>query len=96
MVSGFVEEKLPKVINNIKRISFINLDLDLYSGHKTVLEYTYNKLNKNGLIYFDDIIISEKNPSFPGAKKAFKEFFVGKKIKKYVCSLRKNLIIKKL
>lgn len=96
LISGFVEKKLPKIINKIKLISFINLDLDLYSGHKTVLQYTYDKLNKNGLIYFDDIILSEKNPSFPGAKKAFKEFFVGKKIKIYFCSLRKNLVIKKL
>ena len=91
-----MENTLPKIISKIRSISFINLDLDLYSGHKVVLENTFSKLSKNGIIYFDDIILSDKNPSFPGAKKAFKEFFANKRIKKYTCKLRKNLVIKKL
>ena len=96
LVKGYVENTLPKIISKIRSISFINLDLDLYSGHKVVLENTFSKLSKNGIIYFDDIILSDKNPSFPGAKKAFKEFFANKRIKKYTCKLRKNLVIKKL
>ena len=96
LIEGFVEDTLPKKIKKIKSISFINLDLDLYSGHKVVLENTFEKLSKYGLIYFDDVIPKDKNPPFPGAYIAVKEFFYKKKIKKYQCKLRKNLIIQKL
>ena len=96
LVKGFVEETLEKEIKKIKLISFINLDLDLYSGHKTVLENSFDKLSKNGLIYFDDIVLGERNPPFPGPLVAVNEFFKNKKVKKYICPLRKNLIIKKI
>jgi hypothetical protein len=96
LIKGFVEDTLPKKIREINSISFINLDLDLYSGHKVVLENTFGKLSKYGLIYFDDVIPKHKNPPFPGAYFAVKEFFNKKKIKKYQCKLRKNLIIQKL
>ena len=95
-IKGFVEDTLPKKIKKIDSISFINLDLDLYSGHKVVLENTFEKLSKHGLIYFDDVIPKDKNPSFPGASIAVREFFQKKKIKKFECKLRKNLIIQKL
>jgi len=95
-IKGFVEDTLPKKIKKINSISFVNLDLDLYSGHKVVLESIFEKLSKYGLIYFDDIIIKDKNRPFPGAYTAVREFFIKKKIKKYRCKLRKNLIIQKL
>ena len=97
-VEGFVEKSLPKYSKNIKRISFINLDIDLYSGHKIILEHTFEKLSKGGIIYFDDIYPKEKKNEvkFPGARTAFKEFFKNKKIKKYICDFRQNLIIQKL
>lgn len=95
-VKGFVENTLPKEIKKINAISFINLDLDLYSGHKIVLENTWKKLSKNGLIYFDDVIPLLKPNPFPGAAIAVKEFFKNKKIKRFTCNLRKNLIIQKI
>ena len=97
-IKGYVEETLPNYIKNIKSISFINLDLDLYSGHKTVLENTFEKLSKNGIIYFDDIMpgVKLKNSPFPGAYLSFKEFFQKKKIKKFTCKFRGNLIIQKI
>ena len=91
-----MEDSLPKKIKNINSISFINLDLDLYSGHKVVLEKTFKKLSKHGLIYFDDIIPKDKKPPFPGAYVAVREFFKNKKIRKFDCELRKNLVIQKL
>ena len=96
LIKGFVEDSLPKKIKNINSISFINLDLDLYSGHKVVLEETFKKLSKHGLIYFDDIIPKDKKPPFPGAYVAVREFFKNKKIRKFECKLRKNLVIQKL
>ena len=95
-IKGFVENTLPKEIKKINSISFINLDLDLYSGHKTVLENTWEKLSKNGLIYFDDVIPTLKSAPFPGAAIAVNEFFKNKKIKRFTCNLRKNLIIQKI
>lgn len=95
-IKGFVENTLSKEIKKIKSISFINLDLDLYSGHKVVLENTWEKLSKNGLIYFDDIFPGRKSNAFPGAAIAVKEFFKNKKIIRFTCNLRKNLIIQKI
>jgi O-methyltransferase len=95
-IKGFVENTLPKEIKKINSISFINLDLDLYSGHKTVLENTWEKLSKNGLIYFDDVFPALKSAPFPGAAIAVNEFFKNKKIKRFICNLRKNLIIQKI
>jgi len=96
LIKGFVENTLPKEIKKINSISFINLDLDLYSGHKTVLEHTWEKLSKNGLIYFDDVVPNQKKVPFPGASFAVSEFFKNKKVKKIICNLRKNLIIQKI
>lgn len=97
LIGDYVEKSLPKNIDKIKSISFINLDLDLYSGHKIVLEKTFKKLNKNGIIYFDDVGPHYAKKKFPGAEKAVKEFFKDKKnIKKYICEKRNNLIIQKL
>ena len=49
-IEGFIENTLLKKIKKINSISFINLDLDLYEGHKAVLNLTYDKLSKNGII----------------------------------------------
>lgn len=98
LIKGYVGLKLSKLIKKIKKISFINLDLDLYSGHKNVLSYCWDKLSVNGMIYFDDIIPSLRNAPFPGALLAYKEFFKNnkKQIKEYICPQRKNLIVKKI
>jgi hypothetical protein len=94
-IKGFVEDSIKKYKFN--SISFINLDLDLYSGHKTVLENCFEKLSKYGMIYFDDIVLKNKKVPFPGAYIATKEYFKNKKnIKKYYCKLRNCLVIQKI
>jgi hypothetical protein len=95
-IKGFVEDTLKK--QKFNSISFINLDLDLYNGHKIVLEKTFEKLSKYGIIYLDDIILkSKKKAPFPGAYTAVKEYFKNKKnIKKYYCKLRRCLVIQKI
>lgn len=96
LIGDYVEKSLPKNIDIIESISFINLDLDLYSGHKIVLEQTFKKLSKHGIIYFDDVGPQHSKKKFPGAEKAVIEFFKDKKnIKKFVCEKRNNLIIQK-
>jgi hypothetical protein len=95
MIKGFVEDTLKK--KKFKSISFINLDLCLYSAHKTVLENTFEKLSKYGIIYLNDVILNDNKPRFPGAKIATSEFFKNKKnVKKFYCKLRKNLVIQKI
>ena len=94
-VKGYIEKSLLKY-NKFNKVSFIHCDVDLYLPHKAILENLWTKLSKNGIILFDDIDIGLKSKKFPGAVKAFKEFFKTKKID--ICSdnYRKNIyIIKK-
>lgn len=37
-----------------KRYDFVNIDCDLYDPHMECLEYFYPRLNKGGLLFFDD------------------------------------------
>ena len=100
LIKGFVEKTLPIHKTKIKKISFINCDVDLYSGHKSVLQNLWNNLSKEGVIYFDDIFPNKnKNISFPGAKIAFDNFFnkINKnEFRKIVDIQRGNLVVKKL
>ena len=43
-------------------ISFINIDCDLYSSTKTVLEYLNQQIVKNTIIRFDDLLPSPLSP----------------------------------
>jgi len=99
LTKGFVEKTLPIFNKKIKKISFINCDVDLYNGHKSVLENLWRNLSKNGVIYFDDIFPKKiKKLSFPGARIAYDEFFkkINKKhFKVIVDKKRGNLVIKK-
>lgn len=94
-IKGYVEKTLPKLKKKIHKISFINCDVDLYNGHKAVLENLWNKLSVNGIIYFDDVYFKDKKRlAFPGAKKAVIDFFKTKKnYKKLICPFRKILVI---
>ena len=99
LVKGFVENTLPKHANKIKKISFLNADVDLYSGHTAILENLWTKISKNGIIYFDDIYHKKvKKVPFPGARKAYDYFFAGKRkyIKELICEKRGNLIVQKI
>ena len=94
-VKGYIENKLPKY-KKLNKISFIHCDVDLYLPHKVILENTWEKLSKNGIILFDDIDDGVFSKKFPGPVASFKEFFKGKKIKIYTLKDRKNIFIKKI
>ena len=53
----------------------------------------WKKLSKKGIILFDDIEIGIKSKKFPGAVKAFKDFFKNKKIRIINDKNRNNIIV---
>lgn len=55
--------------------SLVHVDVDLYEPVKNCLEYFYPRLEKGGIIVNDDF----GSPLFPGAGKAWREFFAAKK-----------------
>ena len=70
LIKGDILETLKLFLIKNKRIkfSFINLDVDLYEVSKFILEITWKKVSKKGIIWFDDY------EGFPGAKRAINEF----------------------
>jgi len=70
LIKGNVFKTLPRFLkkNRNLKISFINLDLDLYEPSLYVLEMFYPKLKKNGIIMLDNY------GDFFGETKAVKEF----------------------
>lgn len=96
---GYLKKSLPKNKSIFKnKISFINADIDLYEGHKDLLQNLWPFLSKGGIIYFDDILLKKNKLKFPGAKKAFLEFFKKKKNKFIYINdtIRENVVIKKI
>jgi len=74
VVKGWFNESIPAVSADIKSISFLRLDGDLYSSTKDVLNLLYHKLNQGATIYIDDY------GSFNGCRKAVDEFRAEKNI----------------
>ena len=56
------------------KFSFVNLDVDIYEGTKSGLEFFYDRVNRGGIILSHDY----RSISCPGVKKAFDEFFSDK------------------
>ena len=52
-----------------KKIFSVLIDADLYKSYKTVFNFTWNKIEKNGIIYLDEYY----SLKFPGAKIATDE-----------------------
>ena len=42
--------------NNITKIDFIHVDVNIYSAAKIILEKTKKHMNKNSLILFDELV----------------------------------------
>lgn len=95
LIDGFIEKSLP-AFKKINKLSFVHCDVDLYLPHITILNNIWDKLSKNGIILFDDIEPGIKSKKFPGAVKAFNEFFGDKKYKLHSDKARNNVyVIKK-
>jgi len=64
---------IPEVLSSLPDVpwSFVHIDVDLYEPTLGCLEYFYTRLVPGGVIICDDYI----TPYFPGARKAWDEFF---------------------
>jgi len=77
LTKGFFNKVL---LNHPNRpIAMLHVDGDLYESHKSVLEILYQRVNKGGIIIFDDVLSEQDTDDpFPGSKIAVKEFFKDK------------------
>ena len=71
-IKGFFERTFQQEKDIITKISLLHIDCDLYSSTKISLETWFDKVEKNGLIVFDEYLNSAYQ--FPGAAKAIDEF----------------------
>ena len=67
LVPGYFSETIPKT--EIKKISFLHLDCDLYDSYKICIEHLIPKLSEKGLVLFDEY----EEKKWPGATKAINE-----------------------
>lgn len=83
-IKGFYENSFSQEYKDITKISILHIDCDLYSSTKISLETWFDKVEKNGLIVFDEYLNS---PGFPGAAKAIDEFLGEDKNKIKMCPI---------
>lgn len=72
-VVGFFSKTLPTLPKDA-HFSFAHIDCDAYLPHLECLEYLYPRMNKGGIVVFDDYAAN----AWPGAKKAVDEFLADK------------------
>jgi hypothetical protein len=75
LIKGDVNFTIPEYIKNNPhlRISFLNIDVDVYEATKTCIEKLFDMVVKGGVIVFDDYA-----SIFPGANKAIEDFLKDK------------------
>jgi hypothetical protein len=76
LIKGNICKTVPSYVKNQPnmKISFINLDVDVYEPSKVVLEYLYPMLSSGGVILLDNY------NEFPGETKAVNDYFNDKGI----------------
>jgi hypothetical protein len=72
LVKGFFENSLPAFDNNT--FSFVHLDCDLAESYLTCLHFFYSRMEKGGIILFDEY----KDPVYTQATDAIDNFFKDK------------------
>lgn len=77
LIKGDVCKTLPEYIKAHPelKISFLNIDVDVYEPTKAVLEHLYPRVIKGGVILLDDYA-----NVFPGANKAVDDYFKDKPV----------------
>jgi O-methyltransferase len=80
LVEGWVQHTIPKVIKEIKSISILRLDMDIYAPTKFTLEQLYPLITKGGVIIIDDWELD-------GARIACEEYFSENNIKPELLSI---------
>ncbi len=76
LVEGDICQTVPEYIKNNPdlKISFLNLDVDIYEPSSTILEYLYPRIVKGGVLLLDDY------NEFPGETKAVDDYFKNKNV----------------
>ena len=87
---GYFENTFNKEYENINKISLLHLDCDLYSSTKISLETWFNKVEKNGIIVFDEYKSEIDLNDFPGASKAIDNFLREDKKDIMICPITKK------
>lgn len=92
LVKGDITQTVPEYVkaNPHLKISFLNLDTDIYEPAVTILEHFYPRLVKGGVLLLDDY------GTFPGETKAVDDYFKGKDvtIRKFPFAMTPCYIIK--
>lgn len=87
-IKGFYKNTFSEENKKINKISLLHVDCDLYYSTKISLETWFSKVEKNGIIVFDEYL--ESSNSFPGAAKAIDEFLGEDKKNLKVCAFTKK------
>ena len=87
-IKGFYENSFKREYDNIKKISILHIDCDLYSSTKISLETWFSKVETNGIIVFDEYLNAATK--FPGAVKAIDDFLGDDKDKIKICPYTKQ------
>ncbi len=72
LLAGLFEETLPTLPET--SYHFVNIDCDLYEPHIQCLEYFYPRMEKGGIVFFDDY----HSIDYPMARQAIDKFMNGK------------------
>jgi len=76
IIKGFFDESLKNYRGG--KIALLHIDVDIYKSYVSVLNQLYDKIEKGGIIIFDEYINTNEIIKFPGAKKAIDDFFTGR------------------
>jgi len=87
-IKGFYKKTFQQEKDNISKIALLHIDCDLYSSTKISLETWFDKVEKNGLIVFDEYLNTALK--FPGAVKAIDEFLGADKNLIKICPYTKQ------
>ena len=68
LVEGWIQNTLPSVVDQIKSISILRLDMDIYAPTKFALEHLFPKISPGGIVIIDDWELD-------GARIACQEYF---------------------
>ena len=87
-IKGFYERTFQQEKDNITKISLLHIDCDLYSSTRISLETWFDKVEKNGIIVFDEYLNTATD--FPGAMKAIDDFLGEYKNQIKICPYTKQ------
>ena len=93
LIEGDISKTVPEFIRNNPdiKISFLNLDVDLYEPSKVIIENLFPHIAPGGILLLDDY------GKFPGETRAVDDYFKGQKteIKRFSYAKAPHYIIKK-